>query len=88
MKEWNALRWNEKNEEMKEWEELGDSLFDSLHSFQQVCKCVKVYRVGIDVKQCAVAVNEFVGGLFHLDATFNLTHNHRGTSRQKKTRRR
>ena len=66
----------------------GLSLFDSLHSFQQVCKCVKVYRVGIDVKQCAVAVNEFVGGLFHLDATFNLTHNHRGTRRQKKTRRR
>ena len=24
--------------------------------------------------------------LFHFDATFNLTHNHLGTSRQKKTR--
>ena len=42
-----------------------------LHSFQQASQCVKVYWVGIDVKQCAVAVDEFVGGVaIHADMVF------------------
>lgn len=44
----------------------------SFHPFQQSSQCIKVYRVGVDVEQSAVAVDEPVGGItFHSDKFFD-----------------
>ena len=42
------------------------------HPFQQSRQSVKVYRVGVDVEQSAVTVDELVGGItFHSDKFFD-----------------